>query len=134
MSVRYLILFAFLGFVLACAWLLAMGRTIWWLAPVHWLGRYQVFHVVAHFSIFAGLAILYGHQKQDSIRLWVFVLSGSVLLELVQMAAGGLSLTKSLLLDSVFDIVVDVAGAAVSWLMLTRRRRKPLSVSGGKTA
>ena len=135
MSVRSLFPFAFLGFVLACAGVLAMGWPIWWLAPVDWLSRYQLFHVVAHFSIFAGIVILYGPQKKGAIRLWVFVGSGGVLLELVQIAADGFSLTRSRLLDSLFDMGVDCAGAGVCWLMLAQhRRRRMLSAANGKSA
>jgi hypothetical protein len=121
MSFRYLFLVAFLGVVLIFAALLAMDETMWWLAPVEWLSHYQVFHVVAHFSIFAGVVALYGPQKRGV--LWV-VLGGGILIELVQFVAGGFSMTIPSLLDSLFDIAVDVAGAAVCRYALTANGRK----------
>lgn len=124
MPVRYLLVCAFLVFVLACTGLLATDVKTWWLAPVHWLGRYPLFHVIAHSGIFAGVVFLYRPQDHNSgLWLWVIVFSGSLLLELIQIAVGGFSLTKPLLLDSVLDIVVDVAGALVCWILLTRQRR-----------
>ena len=124
MSVRYLFLLAFLGFVLAFAAVLAIDPALWWLTPVRWLGRYQLAHVVGHFSIFAGVVFLYGPQKHDPARLWVFVLGGGILLELIQIAAGGFSLTRLKVLDSLFDVVVDCAGAVVCWLLLTQHQRR----------
>lgn len=67
-----------------------------------------------HFGIFAGVVMLYGPSKRNSVWLWLLVLGGGILLELVQITVGDLALTKPLLLDSVFDVVVDVAGAAVA--------------------
>lgn len=125
MSVRHLILVVFMGVVLALAGLLALGWPIWWLTPIHWLGQYPLFHIVGHFSIFAGVVFLYGPQKRKGFRLWVIVLSGSILLECIQIAAAGVSLTRPLLLDSLFDVVVDSAGAAGGWLIMRSRFMPP---------
>jgi hypothetical protein len=84
-----------------------------------------LFHLAAHFTIFAGVVFIFP-QENDSLRLWGIVLSGSILIELVQIGAGGLSLTRSLLRDSLFDIVVDVAGALGCWLLLAQRRHRRL--------
>jgi hypothetical protein len=121
MSFRYLFLVAFLGVVLALAGLLAVHETIWWLAPVRWLSQYQIFHIAAHFSIFAGVVALYGPQKPGAVWL---VLGGGVLIELVQFVAGSRSWTMPTLLDSVFDLAVDVTGAAVGWYVLTQHRHR----------
>lgn len=118
MSKRYLIAGIFLGLVFALAGLLNLGWSIWWLKPLQWLGRFQWFHIVAHFSIFAGVVFLTYPQK----RTWFFVLGGAVIIELVQLAAAGFVLTRSLFFDSSFDIVVDLIGAGVCWLMLALRR------------
>lgn len=119
MTARHLFVFVFLSFVFVSAGLLAMGWSIWWLRPIQWLGRYQLFHIVAHFSIFAGVVFLIYPQKHS--RLWTVTLGGAVILEIVQLGAGGFVLTRSLLLDSMFDIAVDMMGAAVCWLMLFLR-------------
>jgi hypothetical protein len=124
MSVRYLFLVAFLGGVFVLAGLLALDWAIWWLTPLEWLSRYQVFHLVAHFSIFAGVVILYRPQVHGGIRLALIVFSGGVILEVVQIAAGGFPLTTPLLLDSLLDIVVDVAGAAVCWFLLMQHHKR----------
>ncbi len=121
MSFRYLFLVVFLGVVFVFAALLAMDEALWWLAPVEWLSDYQIFHVAAHFTIFAGVVALCGLQKRATVWL---VLGGGVLIELVQFVAGGLSLTMSSLLDSLFDIAVDMAGAAACWYVLTQHRHK----------
>jgi hypothetical protein len=125
MSIRYLVLLAFLGLVCACAGLLALGWPIWWLVPVRWLSHYPLFHLVAHSTIFAGVVFLYP-REHDSLRLWGIVLSGGILIELMQIGAGGFSLTEPLLRDSLFDIVVDVAGAVACWLLLAQRRHRRL--------
>ncbi|MBN1564935.1 MAG: hypothetical protein JXA10_13895 [Anaerolineae bacterium] len=124
MSIRYVLLAVFLGIVFVFAGVLAQGWMLWWLTPVHWLSRYQLFHLVAHFSIFAGVVMLYP-QRGGAIQLWVIVLSGSIALELVQIAVGGFALTKPLLLDSLFDIAIGVMGAVVCWLMLLTRPLVP---------
>ena len=125
MSVRYLFLAAFLGVVLVFAALLAMHERIWWLAPLRWLSHYPVFHIVAHFSIFAGVVTLYGPQRLGVVGL---VLGGGVLVELVQSVAGSRSWAISTLLDSVFDLAVDSTGAVVAWYILTQHRHRRTAV------
>lgn len=127
MSTRHLVSFAFLGLVFAFAGVLAMGWTMWWLTPVHWLSRYQLFHVVAHFSIFAGVVFLYHPRRYSDMWLWGLILGGSVLLEIIQITVGGFRLSKLLLIDCFFDIVVDIAGATVCWFMVTQRHRRFVS-------
>ena len=117
MSVRDLLLLGFLGLVFGFAALLALGWPIWWLAPVQWLGRYPLFHVVAHSTIFAGVVYLV-YPCAPARRIWLWVVGGSVVLELVQFTAGGFVLTRALLLDSTLDIGVDLVGAAAAWVML----------------
>ena len=112
MSARGVVLGGFLGVVLLSAGLLSTGWAVWWLAPVVWLGRFQAVHVVAHFSIFAGVVILYGPPRKIG-RLALIVVSGGVLLELVQIAVSGFALSGPGLLDSAFDLAVDVMGAVV---------------------
>jgi hypothetical protein len=121
MSFRYLFLVAFLGVALVFAGLLATHEAFWWFAPVRWLSHYQIFHIAAHFSIFAGVVALYGPQKPGAVWL---VLGGGVLIELVQFVAGSRSWTMPTLLDSVFDLAVDVTGAAVGWYVLTQHRHR----------
>jgi hypothetical protein len=121
MSFRYLFLAAFLGVVLVFAALLATREAFWWFAPVRWLSRYQIFHIAAHFSIFAGIVALYGPRKPGVVWL---VLGGGILIEVVQFVAGGRPWTMSTVLDSVFDLAVDSAGAAVGWYVLTQRRHR----------
>lgn len=121
MSFRYLFLSAFLGVVLVFAALLAMHIRIWWLAPLRWLSHYPLFHIVAHFSIFAGVVVLYGPQRPGVFWL---VLGGGVLVEFVQFMAGSRSRAMSTLLDSIFDVAVDSAGAAVAWYVLTQHRHR----------
>jgi hypothetical protein len=99
-----------------------------------WPGRYQAFHVVAHFGIFAGVVLFYYPQQHSGIRLWIIVVSGSVLLEWVQVAVGGFSLIKPLLFDSFLDIAVDIAGAAVCWFWLTHHHQRMRSIPNGEIA
>jgi hypothetical protein len=42
----------------------------------------------------------------------------------VQFMAGGRSWTTPTLLDSIFDLAVDVTGAAVGWYVLTQHRHR----------
>ncbi len=116
MSIRRLFPFAALGMVIVLAGLLAAGWQVWWLAPILWLGRYPLFHVAAHFSIFAGVVRLY-RPPQRSIKVWLVVVAGGLLIEVAQLAAGGFLLTAPILLDSLFDLAVDMSGALVCWLM-----------------
>jgi hypothetical protein len=126
MSFRYLFLVAFLGVVLVFAGLLATHEAFWWLTPVRWLSRYQIFHIAAHFTIFAGVVALYGPRKPGVVWL---VLGGGVLIELVQFVAGGRSWAVPTLFDSVFDLAVDSAGAAVGWYVLTQHRHRKTAAS-----
>jgi hypothetical protein len=121
MSFRNLFLTAFLGVVLVFAALLSMHERMWWLAPLRWLSHYPLFHIVAHFSIFAGVVVLYGPQKPGVVWL---ALGGGVLVELVQFVAGGRVWAMSTLLDSLFDVATDLAGAATAWYVLTQRRHR----------
>ena len=121
-TLRHLLAVTFLGVVLVLAGLLARGWSTWWLLPLLWLGEFQLFHIVAHFSIFAGIVLLVAPHTRSAIWLWALILAGGVLVEFVQIAAGGFILTRPLLHDCLFDVLVDMTGAAVSWLGLWVRQ------------
>jgi hypothetical protein len=118
MSTRHLLLVGLLGVVLVFAALSTSDAAVWWLAPLEWLSHYQIFHIIAHSSVFAGVVALYGPQKRG---LFWLVLGGGVAIELVQFAGNGFSMDMPELLDSLFDLAVDLAGAAACWLVLTPR-------------
>ena len=107
-----------LGIIVGLAGVLASGWSVWWLAPIRWLGQYQVFHIVAHFTIFASLAV-----ASRGAHLWIIALVGGLSIELAQVAVGGFALSRPLLLDCTFDLVVDIAGALFTWLVLAYRCR-----------
>lgn len=129
MTFRNLITFAFLGWVLTFVAILTLDWSAWWLTPLHTLGRYQLFHVVAHFSIFAGVVALYAPHKRNTVWLWIIVVTGAVMVEVIQMTLGNVILTRALLTDSIFDIAVDLAGAATCWIVLTHHRNANLAQS-----
>lgn len=114
--------FAAMGSLIVLAGLLAAGWPVWWLMPIHWLGRYPLFHVAAHFGIFAGLGLLYQPQRHG-VKSWLFVFTGGVVLEMAQVLAGRLPLTTQVLSDSLFDVMVDAAGfgAVFAYPLLGKR-------------
>jgi hypothetical protein len=95
---------------------------------VAYLGRFEAFHIVAHLIIFAGVAIIAGLWA-DTPRtrrwLWVAVLGGTLLIEGIQLATIDYPLGPDLLLGSLFDLGVNVTGAALglAFLWLIARRR-----------
>jgi hypothetical protein len=114
--------FTVLGLVIVLAGLLSTGWSIWWLAPIHWLGRYPLFHIVAHLGIFAGVVLLYQPRQHGGIKLGLLVLAGGILIEMAQFITGGFVLTTRTLADSLFDLVIDISGAVVCWLVLVQHR------------
>ncbi len=70
--------------------------------------------MAGHFSIFASVVILYGPPRKIG-RLALLVVGGGVLLELVQLAVSGCALSGPGLIDSAFDLTVDVMGAVACW-------------------
>ncbi len=124
MTTRKIALLLFLGLVLGLTGILATDWTSWWLAPIHHLGRYQTFHVAAHFSIFASVVMLYGQPKRSALPLVALVLAGSVGVEVIQVVLSGIMPTRHMLLDSLFDLTVDWAGASMGWAALAVARQQ----------
>jgi hypothetical protein len=106
---RRVLPFIFLADLIVLAALLAGDAAIWWLFPIEWLGRFELFHVAAHFAIFAGVAWLYPAQGRG-VWLWLLVLIGGGLIEVAQLTTIR-SLNAALLFDSAFDLGVDASGA-----------------------
>jgi hypothetical protein len=100
---------------------------------VAYLGRFETFHIVAHLIIFAGVAIIAGlwaDTPRTQRWLWVAVLGGTLLIEGIQLATIDYPLGPDLLLASLFDLGVNIAGAtlglALLWLIARRRARQEL--------
>jgi hypothetical protein len=116
---RRLIAPVFILIITGLAWMLSAGSNPWWLTAVRWLGQYELFHITAHFVIFSGLVLLLGSRSQA--RIWTFTLGGGLLLEIAQMAAGGIPLSLHHMSAVVFDLGIDMLGA-VAGLMIVRAR------------
>lgn len=88
---------------------------------VAYLGQWEVFHVAAHLTIFAGVAIIAGLWSDTNRArhwLWLAVLGGTTLIEGIQLATVGVPLEPTLLLGSLFDLGVNVSGALLGMLIL----------------
>jgi hypothetical protein len=114
-----------LVFLVGFAGVLAMGWSPWFLRPLRWLGEYQAFHIVAHFSIFACLIL-----SSRGARFWRLALGGGALIELAQITVGGFALTRPLVQDCLFDLAIDLIGAASAWAYLAYRRRSDVVGQG----
>jgi hypothetical protein len=116
--VRRLIAPVFILIVVWMAWQLSAGSAPWWMGAVRWLGQYELFHVVAHFTIFGGVALLLGTGKGIETRAWGYALVGGLLLEIAQISAGGIPLSRHHLREVSFDLSVDLTGALVGLILV----------------
>jgi hypothetical protein len=91
-----------------------------WLLEPEWL------HVVMHFVIYAGLAILLSSVRQDGpgipvVQLIAVVLVVGFFQELLQyLSDAGWFFPRSAVLDSIFDLGVDLAGALTGLALFNR--------------
>lgn len=119
------LMLGFLMVVLLLAALLTLNLAHGLLAPIHWLGQYEAAHIIMHFLIFGGLMLLADPRQINSLRLWVFVIGGGVLLEVIQFVLGGFVVTRPAMVNILLDITVDTAGAAAGWWVVTTHAAAP---------
>lgn len=95
---------------------------------VAFLGQWEIFHVVAHIIIFAGLVIgVWAIQPDVLSKAWIAVLGVTLLIEGVQIVTIKHPFNAALIKASLYDVGVNLLGAAVGWLMvrlIERRQQK----------
>lgn len=101
--------------VLIMAWLISARAGYWWMQPLIWLARFELFHIVTHWAIFATLAYLVVTRDTISphnrrLWAWVSVIAGGMALEMAQVAGSGAGLPALLRWGVVFDLVMDTFG------------------------
>lgn len=134
---RRLIAPGLLLFTAFAAWMLSSGRQTWWLAIIRDLAEYEVFHVIAHFCIFAAVGLLLGPLGRGvpwwgGWVFWGFVLTGTVLIESAQVIALRLPINRSSVGSAFYDLVVNSLGAGSGlalWLLITFRRIRTSSAN-----
>jgi hypothetical protein len=105
-------------FVALSTLLLTANRIVFWLIPIEILGKYEIFHIIGHVVIF-GSVMLVAYPRKIG---WVFVIIGGIAIEVIQLDARDGWSDSHRVLASLYDMGVDIAGAAAGWLLAAYRR------------
>mgnify|MGYP006146866075 CR=1 FL=1 len=79
-----------------------------------WLGQYELFHIVAHMVIFAGVALLLGAGQGSEARVWSYTLGGGLLLEMTVMREAREAGIPVVVVDSAIDPDSKISSGAVT--------------------